>query len=658
MSYKIPLNRSDPNWPLPSDYHTFGPDAKKQARRALLESWWDPAKPDVLITQPYNYRVAFQFFVETYVKRDPEMRKVFAKPDCRWVPDWMRQMTHPSSATVGFRGSSKTVWWVHLAPEFVALTRPGTPICVSEFNADRTHDEMTTIQGQFETNQLYAQEFGTIKPTKFGRRRWSGRRLDLANGSYIRGISVKSAHRGRHPLLFVMDDAEKDQESEKEEWREYFMETFYKKVVLGMMRPGSFLWWTGTFLHPAACLVTAVRKTDKDFQRYDTMDCPLIVREISCHNCGHHDLAAFDSDLIEQCPKCRFELEYKELTRDSAKIFGPGAMSMWPEYWSVSDAVAMIEKGGTEDQRVRGMGARVFWTEMMNRPELGGDRMFKRESTKHGYRIIEAGDGSEVLQLLRNPIVRLSTADWLSGLHITGGVDVADSVAKTADFSAIVVLGFDWQGLCFLLDAWHGRVRYYDLIKRAHDMWKLWNIARLAWDETALGSVISHQVSMLLDELQAEGSQIPAFVPINLAKDHLSKMRRISRLEVPMIQGRCLFPELGDFDHLPAMHHRHARSVASLIQQFDRYTARGAGTAHDDLIDAYEMAFYVNGGFKPEKAECVNETQKVIDEFAKVGIHVDRHMLPEGMWTKRMWQEARGVKLKERQPGRRPRIWT
>jgi hypothetical protein len=653
MSYTVPKPYFSQNWPMPNDYHTLGPEAKKEARQALLSSWWDPNRPDILITDPYKFTVAFRFHVETFVKKAPSMRRVFARPDCRWVDRWMKMVPHPSVAGVGFRGSSKTVWMVHQLSQFVAICRPGTPVAVSEYNADRTEDELGTIQGQLEDNELLEAEFGALKPPKYGRFRWSSQQLDLMNNSQIRGISVKAAQRGRHPLLFVLDDVEKDQESEKEEWREDFMEKFFFKVVIGMMRPGSHLLWWGTFLHPAACLLTAVKKLDKRFQFYKTIDCPLVVRKVDCPACDYETIEDIDNDLRERCPECDTEIHYHEGAPKAKEHFGPGAITMWPEYYSIEDAVLMLEGKGTPDQRIRAMGPTTFWTEMMNRPELGGDRMFERSDRKHGYRIVMAGEDKivERMQLAE----RRPYEDWLSSLRITSGVDVADSLSKQADYSAVVIEGFDPYGFCYLLDAWEGRVRYYELIQKAFEMWSFWGVSTAAWDETALATVISHQVMMMLEDLRAAGQTVPRFVPLKLTRD--SKTRRISRLQVPMIQGRLLFPVLNEIDGFAAMKHRHARAIRRLIQQIDRFTSKGKGTAHDDLLDAFEMGFFVNAGYRPDAPKPVHETDQVIEELKKIGVQVTRGMLPQAMWTPQMALEARGLKVPKKKNQRRPRIW-
>ncbi len=653
MSYRIPKPGKSKFWPLPADYGTMSDDAKQQARKGLLSSWWDSRSPDILITDPYAFRVAFDFFTETYIKPSKEMCRVFPKPDCRWTPYWVNMVTHPSSALVGFRGSSKTVF-MHKMAQFVAVTRPHTPICLSEFNADRTDDEISTIQAHLEDNELIQAEFGAMKPRKYGRKRWSSRCLDLNNGSQIRGVSIKAGHRGRHPLLFINDDIEKDEDSDKEEWREWYIETFFFKVIVGMLRPGSHFLWTGTFLNPVSCLLTVVRKLDDRFRYYKTISCPLIVRKTEC-DCGFHRIDDIDAEVLEECPKCQTAVVYPKGDARARASFGPGTVSMWPEYYSVDDAVLMLEGKGTRDQRIRAMGPTAFWTEMMNRPELGGETLFNRAKETHGYRVYRLSDKKRHIEIM--PTGRTELYDtWRQNIRVTGGVDPSGGgTSRTNDFAAIVILGFDPWGRCFLLDAWQGRCGYYALIQTALDLCESWKVEVLGWEANGVGRILTQQVAHLLIQYKDEGKRVPVFVPIN---NTLRKEERIKgTLEVPMIHQKLLFPFSSD--PVEDCIHRNQKSVDALTQQFDRYTLKGSGTGFDDLIDAYEMAYRVNQGYRPNRPIWRPDAEVVLEELAAAGIKLDKHSLPRTMWTKDIWEEARGITPRKVTPrGGRPRgIW-
>lgn len=664
MTYKIPTKQGNKFWPMPPDYGELGIKAKKQARQALLGSWHDPEDPETLISNPINFQVAFRYFADCFIKNAPCMnlpKKIFSSPDCRWLPYWLRLMTHPSAAMAGFRGSSKTVWFCHIYPQFVALCRPGTAIMISEYNAKRTEDELGEVQRQLEENDLLKAEFGEQQPKKAGRHRWSSQQLDLLCGSQVRGISINAAHRGRHPLLYINDDVEKDEESANAAWRENYLENFYFGVVMGMMRPGSHIIWPGTFLNPVSCLLTVVRKLDKRFVNYKTLDCPLIVRRDKCRKCGAYDnIASVESDVLVKCPKCDAVIKRpaaKNVLEETIhKNFGPDCVSMWPEMYTVEDAVRMLEGTGSEDGRIRALGPTKFWTELMNRPELGGDRLFAREDKTHGYRIVMV-DGQKTVELLKSGEL-IPYDKWTESLYITAGADVADSTATTADFSAIVVLGFDPFDKCFLLDAWQGRVRYYELVERSMAMCDLHRASKLAWEEAALSTVISHQARMLIAARKDRSQHVPIFVPVR--HGNVSKSRRMARLEVPMIHGNLLFPVFTRIDDLQEMNHKNKLSMLQLISQIDRYTPSGSGTGHDDLADAFEMAFTVNQGYKPYEIVQSDPKEAVLEELRKAGLPIGPTTIPMAAWTDSMWRASRGLDKidtkKKKSTGRR-RIW-
>ncbi len=658
--HKIPIREGNQFWPMPPEYGKLGSKDKRRARQSLLTGWYDQSDPETLITDPICFQVAFRFFVDTFVKPAPCMnspRKIFSSDDCGWIPFWLKLMTYPSAAMAGFRGSSKTVWFVHLYPQFVAICRPGTPIMISEYNASRTADELGEIQRQMEENTLIHSEWGDLKPKKYGRYRWSSEQLDVLNGSQIRGISINAAHRGRHPLLYINDDVEKDEESANEAWRENYMENFFFGVVMGMMRPGSHLIWPGTFLNPVSCLLTVVKKQDKRFSNYRTLDCPLIVRRDRCGRCNLYDnIASIESEEITKCPKCAGQIaRHKPINKQEEladQNFGVDAVSMWPDMYTVEDAVNMLEGVGSSDGRIRALGPTKFWTELMNRPELGGDRLFSRSDNSHGYRITVVGENKKCEVIKSGEM--MDYEDWMSSLHTTAGVDVADSTATTADFSAIVILGFDPYGFCYLLDAWQGRVRYYEAVDRFFNMAEIYKVVRVGWEEAALSTVISHQAKMMMADRRDKGLHIPTFVPIR--HGNVSKPRRMSRLEVPMLQGKLLFPVFGRIDDLPQMEHRNKLAMKELITQLDRYTPKGSGTGHDDLSDAYEQAFFVNQGHRPHEIVRADPRDVAIASIREMGIPVTAAIVPMNLWTDDMWRKARGgLDPKEVKDSRRKR---
>ena len=647
MSYVIPAKDESAFWPLPADYGTLTAGGKRKARLGLLQSWWSYDDPERLVTNPYNFAVAFRFFVDNYVKPAYCMnrpKKVFAKPDCRWVDHWIKMVSHPLVAMVAFRGASKTVHFVHLLPEFVTLCRPGTPVAVSEYNKDRTMDEIGTIMFHFEENELYNDEFpDQIKPKKYGRFKWSSSQLDLMNGSQVRGISINAAHRGRHPLLWVLDDIEKDKESDREEWREEFLAWFHG-AGMGMMRPGSHVIWPGTYLNPNSCLMMVVQKLTPEFQNWKTIECPLIVRKVKCLRCSYDKLVDIDSDVTLECPDCGEAIIYGR----ESESFGPGAWSMWPEVYTVEEAELMVTSKGSEDGYIKAMTPSAFWTEMMNRPHLGGDRMFNRDTVDDGYRIYTKKK-EQVVEVLKTKKV-LPYEEWIKSIRVTAGVDVAYGRSQHSDYSAIVVLGFDPFGTCFVLDAWRGRVSQDARIEIAREMCVRWRVVLMAWECTGHSVELAYRAKYELQDVTN------VIIMKHLAGE--PKPMRISRMEIPMTRHTVLFPCFKEMDGVPSDGHQNGRHMNSLVQEVDRYTRSGKGTAHDDLLDGWEMAYYVNGEARPSEPARMTANEQIVKELKDAGIRITKHSLPMELWTDEMKLQARGFQAPKKATSGRPKIWT
>jgi len=646
--YIIPDKAGNDFWPLPYDYDMLTQQGQWDARHALLQSWWSYDEPERLITRPYNFCVAFRFFIDNYIKPSGCMnrpRKVFAKPDCLWADHWIRMLTHPLVAMVAFRGASKTIHFVQLYPQFVALCRPGSVIALSEYNDTRTREEIGEIQRHFEENDLYQEEFqGMIKPSRDGRRRWSSAQLDLLNGSQIRGVSINAAVRGRHPNLWVLDDIEKDKEADREDWRANFLHWFHG-AAMGMIRPGAHVVWPGTYLNPVSCLMTAVKKLTTEFSNWKTIECPLIVREINCLACGFEKFVDIDEEVEDDCPSCNAKLIYAEESRS----FGPGAKSMWPEVYTVEQAELMLDGIGTEDGLIKGMTAAAFWTEIMNRPHLGGDRMFDRSDINHGYRVNTSRETAKKSVTVIRTLETFEYDDWLESLHITAGVDIAYGLSAHSDYSSCVVTGFDTNGLCWVLDAWRGRVSQEERLDIMREIAKRWSIVLMGWECTA------HSVD-LAQRARYEMRDVTTVYPIKHGSNE-SKAMRISRLELAMTRKQILFPVTKTVDGVESDMHMSVRHINALVQEVDRYTRNGKGTAHDDLLDALEMAVWVNGDTRGEVPEQLTDNEKTIRELQEAGIAFTRNAIPMEIWTPEMHMEARGYKVpKERKSGR-PKIW-
>ena len=91
-------------------------------------------------------------------------------------------------------------------------------------------------------------------------------------------------------------------------------------------------------------------------------------------------------------------------------------------------------------------------------------------------------------------------------LNVFMSVDPAISIEKTADYSAIVVGGFDNAGNIYILDIFRERVESKDLINQIFTMAETWRPRMVGIEETAFQKVMIYNLN---DEMRARGLYLP-----------------------------------------------------------------------------------------------------------------------------------------------------
>jgi len=120
-------------------------------------------------------------------------------------------------------------------------------------------------------------------------------------------------------------------------------------------------------------------------------------------------------------------------------------------------------------------------------------------------------------------------------LNIFMSVDPAISVEQTADYSAIVVGGFDNNGNIYILDIFRGRVESKDLINQIFQMAEKWKPRMIGIEVTAFQQVLVYNLN---DEMRARGIYLPV---TGLKRDNSeSKEMRIRGLQ-PKYQSHNIY---------------------------------------------------------------------------------------------------------------------
>lgn len=608
-NHPLPPKDNNPHWPMPAAYGDMDIVEQKRARMDLLTSWYDPFLPGEFLSFPTNFKVAFKFFRETYIKGWAENRRYYYMPDCRWVETWIDLITHRSVAIAAFRGSGKTFTLVRVYSKFAALTKPGTIIQVTEINEDRTKEEIAAIQHELMNNELLLSEFGESRPRKHGAKKWNALESYLNNGSMIIGVPSGAAIRGRHPDVFILDDAEKDDEIHNPKYREFFLNTWLFKSVLGTLKNKGHFLMVGTLLDEVACLSTAVFKRDKRFVNWKTASCPLIMNE-----------------------------------GDEEKRY-----SMWPEYMSPKDFDKMMSGEGTADGAIRGLGRAATLTEYQNKPTSDAQRGLPRNDVDHGYCILEDEAGDQHVYIPKSRSL-LPYSEWEENLQYVSGLDPASSESTAGDYGAMVTCGKDPADCLWVADAWHRKGRYVNMIVDAFKVQEKWSVRRLGYEMVGTaGSEFRLQLHDYWRDRQKESRYCCGLLPLKHAGANAdSKTKRIRDMQYRFLKNQIKIPVWwpegveGKFD-IPegykVLRPKCSYSISVLCEQIDSFTEFGC-TGHDDVLDALQMCHDTAFGIRVAQTHHPSITQKTVNSWEKMGYKPPKELVPMDGWTDEMMYEA------------------
>jgi len=476
---------------------------------------------------------------------------------------------------------------------------------VSEVNSARTEEELQKIRAQFQNNEIIQRDFGgkgTLWPaTNRSTERWNNSVLDFLQpyGSRIMGYSAGSAQRGRHPIFGIIDDPEeRDTIRNPEIRKEYF--TWLFQTFLPMFQAGGKVVWIGTIIDQNSCLMMAldgVREVEDDIDEEDR------IRDERFSDWNRHIWEAIYDD---------------EETGERRSIF--------PDYLSVEGFDAKVESHGLQ----------AAMAEFQGSPIAAGQFAFHRDPFLHAYARCERrggdqpGDLKEYMLDLKTGVT-MPWDEFLSGLRITGACDIANSTARTADYSACVIIGVDPNGVIYVLDVFAKRWLADRFVVGACDIASEWVCPRLYWEIGALQDIVYRLAKRYASEREAEHRFAPRCLPVN--NTARNKEQRILATIRPLIARREIrflaseVVQTGDGEkHIP-VHCAHKAYHRMLMRQLDGYTDEG-GTSFDDAIDALEMAIRKAGTRRGQSPEAEDENERQLREWREAGVHWSPHLIP------------------------------
>ena len=214
---------------------------------------------------------------------------------------------------------------------------------------------------------------------------------------------------------------------------------------------------------------------------------------------------------------------------------------IFPERFSFQELARLREK----------LGSYMFGALYLNRPQGEGINDFNTDWLRH-YTFSEKGK----IELDDGRVV-----DPLSFDRVTI-VDIATSLRRDADFSAVIVVGVDEARRVYLLEAWHGRVQTQTLLDRILTLSSRWRTRAIFYEDSAQQKLIEYSIKQHMKET----GQFFTVLPVK-AGNKQTKEQRI-RLISPYFQSGNVFIR---------------ESMNEFVNEYKEFPLG----KHDDLIDAF-----------------------------------------------------------------------
>lgn len=545
--YQLPEQRGNDFYPMMTDYGGLTSEGKQLNRKALLVGWWENDNPAVIA----NFEVfiaALQFYVQFYVKRCHALRRYYYRKS-DWSDKWnmVRMLKKRRALVVAPRECSKTFTLIFELAPFIAQFRPQTELLIGGENWLMVTEKIENCRKRIENNELIRQDFGHIYPQSRAKGlRWNNSCLDFLNGSRIHGSSVDGATRGRHPQVGIIDDPEGKKSKNSPTWRKQYMTWLKHDYMPQFDDKHAIMLWVGTLLHKQSCLYQAMHDDDGE-------------------------------GVFRNWAKKTFKMIMTDPVTGEK-------VSAWPEKMTVDEFEQKKRcVDGNSDVTVVGFAAAM--AEFQGEPMADGDRMFIREERRHGYMIYEAG--GKLWKYNPETEQSIDYEEWLASLYCYAGVDLADSTDPSADYSAVVVLGIDSEGVIFVLDAWHGRVWSEKTTAKMFMLCHRWCVLNVAIEIGALAGRIVREAIRMRKDYEVKGLHLAKIIP--QSHGSIPKEMRIERMQPDWQRYNIKLPIVREMDKLTPHIPGSRRSILELIDEFDTMTGEGTGGA-DDLLDACEKA--------------------------------------------------------------------
>jgi predicted phage terminase large subunit-like protein len=451
----------------------------------------------------------------------PTMFTVKSAPFHRELADLYHDSAQRKSNIIAPRGHAKSSIMAGLAPlhHTIFSDEPTFVVLVSK---TQTHANrlLASIKDILEYSDSFRALFGYWG--QHSAKRWTLNELELKNGAYFltRGANQQMRglkHINQRPTFVVYDDPEDEENTRTEESRYQNLTGLLKGVVPGLDARRGRVFIIGTPIHAQGIVNTLERASDWETKKYKALN---------------HDEAG-------------------------------QPYALWPEVWP-------IDRIMKEKEALESIGRSSAWYSEFQCEIVGDqDQLFQQAD-------LQLWQGSLERDTLGNPYLEVTMrgneafeVPLKVPVNLFMGVDLASSLSRYADKSAIVVIAYDDEGRVYTVDAWADRKRPMEVAERIVATYRKYR------PERANIETVAYQ-EMMRDYLR---SHVDVHIPGLERKNNprKSKTERIEGLQ-PEFAKRLVF--------LRAEH-------SALEEEFLMFP-RGS---HDDLVDAYYYAR--KGAYRP-----------------------------------------------------------
>lgn len=548
-------------FPLPPDYGTLSKDG---ARKARVNAASLQGRPDLEV-------ISWHFFRETYLRPAGQSwyKTGFSESPAahyQWVKDWHSydKLIHAAP-----RGTCKTT--VNLEDILKCVVTRKYWECALFLSTNKfVADRLGRLMDQIEHNDLINNDFGKLKPHR-GAGLWNrGSEMSLTNGSRVLAMPITGASLGTRPSgLLVLDDVEKSDDLVQvpSDLRENFDRFFFNAIQPMARSPG--------FNIPIRILGTLYNRRMFIYNLWSTKDSRI-------RDFWHRTLMN-----IQDMAWDVFDEDWQEQTK---REFGIAAYN-----------AQYMNDPGTAADRILQIHPELctYWLddvdEAAHNDPLNSQAMVTTHVLKGWHKPDGVGEKSEDVPIPMS-VVR-PFGDVVGSMRRFITVDSARTTTKMSDFSAVHVLGFEnsdkHRDTLWSLDAWIGRVRYEELVRRIYLMAQKWQVMLVGVEAYAVYSEFYEMVRDALPSMYGQGEYRPRVIQIKFPT-RFEKVDKIMGMEWRFKQFRVKLP-LDRKEKVPA--------YRRLWYEVENFTEDMALLDHDDMIDTLAMHQAIG---KPHKAAAAD----------------------------------------------------